>query len=1266
MKTKILIAFLSVWGVGRLFGQTIITDTIYFDTGGIDSYTNNQATTTNYGTDTSLWVYYDYGSPTKSYSSFLKGDYSAIPTDAIVLKATLKMYALNTSNGADHSMNILRLTSSWNEGTITHSNQPSTTTTHMPTIPSASCSNVGWQSFDISLITQHHVEFPTQNFGFRLSQTSLTGSVDKGVKYASTEHANSSLRPYIIIQYYVPNFARVYLQNGKDARVYSGGRGTNYGSDTSLMVNWESSGKANRTFLYADLSSIPRDAVVSKANLYMYAYNVDNTVSHPMYVEGVTSSGWGESAITWDNQPTVTSVNRSSITHSQTASTGWQQFSVTALAQTSVWSPEKNYGWRVALQSESGTSNMGVKYYSSEAVTNSRRPYLFVEYVNPIEIEGYVNHCSPGVNDGSITNLQISGGCGLYKSYNWYRYYNGTYTGVENGTFVENAEVSDLTDGLYMLLVTDWRGVTGHQFFMVGKENAVTNIQFIGISRNYIEDSFVAYTKATGDSTTTGGGSTTVGCHSSTAYNSKSYIAYHLDWDPSLEFTSCRHAFKNKGGCYQNSLSDNDAWLSIVTEPWGEYTVNWSNRPSASDTLKVYIPTTTVNGYEQRNDTIDILSMVPYWQEHPDEYYGIEFALNTYDQPQLAHRDYGSSDYQSHNMIVSFTVKPKIETVFHDSLGLGDITVNAPAGELPYTYLIGTDSLPDLSQIWNFIKDSTQIDSTFFFQGKSQTRNYVYSGLQAGEYFVGVYDNSGSKIFEQKTTLSPELIAYYTVNVSETDQGVQVASPATSGLLTFLAELPSNDEGGFTVNVDSLNGQVIVGLNKLNDTIPYLYRLFEYAIHYDSTGRFEIRKSGALLSSGTVTIGDQFKMLKQDDSIYVYKNGTVQYKDPYNPLDGDYKLEASLKGPDAYLSKPSLIGSFLKPKYIKWTVVHPDCPDDEGSFSVILPTTYFKYQFVSFSITDLQSGLIVQSGTTSGTFNLPIGYYSISWQYYTYVGGVYYTSTSSGYSEFTIGYPMVWDFVYPDDNMNQLIGSNTITPINPIQYGYATCLNLTPVTTDYWYSFNVSRKSMSPSYHSVDIDLSNTLGTAMSLHVEPYLWPGVLTRYVQLNSGTPVMVNNSFSFVIQSESSGFTVRNCGNVILPVSGVPAPNPISGALQINVSEIGKVYLSDNIVSFCDGEAELVYCTPFKSLQGGYYLVPADDVLHFEFYEEYTKAGNLNFTVKDQTNTSVTGLAVMGEEFGDNRYHLDVSSIVAGFYILEIRNDKNEVWYLRFEVQ
>ena len=93
---------------------------------------------------------------------------------------------------------------------------------------------------------------------------------------------------------------------------------------------------------------------------------------------------------------------------------------------------------------------------------------------------------------------------------------------------------------------------------------------------------------------------------------------------------------------------------------------------------------------------------------------------------------------------------------------------------------------------------------------------------------------------------------------------------------------------------------------------------------------------------------------------------------------------------------------------------------------------------------------------------------------------------------------------------------------------------------------------------------------------------------------------------------------------------------------------------------------FVEPKREIEGGYFLVPTDDILRFEFFEEYAEEGLLNYKVKNYMGAVQTGLDDLEEIFGDNRYLLDVSTLTAGYYILEIVNDKGENWFIRFKVQ
>ncbi len=92
------------------------------------------------------------------------------------------------------------------------------------------------------------------------------------------------------------------LEPVADAHVYASSPGSNYGLLQELIVDRSN----HRTFLRFDLSTVPGADNLLYAALEMivftgFAYGGDGTV----YVEEAASDAWGETTITWSNQPGV-------------------------------------------------------------------------------------------------------------------------------------------------------------------------------------------------------------------------------------------------------------------------------------------------------------------------------------------------------------------------------------------------------------------------------------------------------------------------------------------------------------------------------------------------------------------------------------------------------------------------------------------------------------------------------------------------------------------------------------------------------------------------------------------------------------------------------------------------------------------------------------------------------------------------------------------------------------------------------------------------
>ena len=108
---------------------------------------------------------------------------------------------------------------------------------------------------------------------------------------------------------------------------------------------------------------------------------------------------------------------------------------------------------------------------------------------------------------------------------------------------------------------------------------------------------------------------------------------------------------------------------------------------------------------------------------------------------------------------------------------------------------------------------------------------------------------------------------------------------------------------------------------------------------------------------------------------------------------------------------------------------------------------------------------------------------------------------------------------------------------------------------------------------------------------------------------------------------------------------------------------------------------YAHLHKSINGGYYYL-IGNTLKFTYDEEYSTTGtgpNLSYMIYDKGNNLIAGFDALGnslqngspaleKNFGYNQYYMDLSNVSLNqgeYYVLEVRNDKNDVKYLRFRL-
>ena len=76
-------------------------------------------------------------------------------------------------------------------------------------------------------------------------------------------------------------------------------------------------------------------------------------------------------------------------------------------------------------------------------------------------------------------------------------------------------------------------------------------------------------------------------------------------------------------------------------------------------------------------------------------------------------------------------------------------------------------------------------------------------------------------------------------------------------------------------NLIDFSADIIIGFNKEYDTIPYVDSLYEYGIRFNAAfAGFDVIKSGTVIATGGATVGDQFRLVKDQGEIIVYQNET--------------------------------------------------------------------------------------------------------------------------------------------------------------------------------------------------------------------------------------------------------------------------------------------------------------------------------------------------------------------------------------------------------
>ncbi|HKR03163.1 MAG TPA: DNRLRE domain-containing protein [Bacteroidia bacterium] len=142
--------------------------------------------------------------------SLIQFDLSAIPAGATITDARLSLYNNPTSDEGGHFTSFFnpntsvlqRITSSWDELTVTWNTQPTVSNLNKVTLSATTSSHQNFLNIDVRALVADMLLHPTTSFGFRLKLT--TEKKFRKLIFASSDHATASIRPKLVVTYSGP------------------------------------------------------------------------------------------------------------------------------------------------------------------------------------------------------------------------------------------------------------------------------------------------------------------------------------------------------------------------------------------------------------------------------------------------------------------------------------------------------------------------------------------------------------------------------------------------------------------------------------------------------------------------------------------------------------------------------------------------------------------------------------------------------------------------------------------------------------------------------------------------------------------------------------------------------------------------------------------------------------------------------------------------------------------------------------------------------
>lgn len=612
-----------------------------------------------------------------------------------------------------------------------------------------------------------------------------------------------------------------------------------------------------------------------------------------------------------------------------------------------------------------------------------------------------------------------------------------------------------------------------------------------------------------------------------------------------------------------------------------------------------------------------------------------------------------------------------IESFYDSEINRGQIEINVPDGfNGPFHYLIGTEDFIDLNLLFTTVRDSIgyPIDSTFL-EAKEASSNFSFDDLRPGVYFISVLDSSNRTILKETVIINQEfLLADNTSLHKEGNLFIAEEDNTFADFPLFISKEAS--QKSYAVQLFDVIEEQYFGFG-LDTVVMTSKEDIRYG-YYVSKGQAFPIIDGEISDNGFWILEKSILELAFDKGRIDYSVNSKQiYTDSINfQALGDTKLNLKHGLSKAQLIfNPIIVNLVLFPFHDFDINVTPIlCTEELSSVEIDFNISggYFYTPVYSIYNVTASDGTIVGNVIPNSTVtieDLPPGLYEISGTIHFNPNFFLFPPIVQNITEyFVVGYPIDWvnkiDTEYDDTDESLTRIGNTL--VNPL--GYASTNNNiiesgsswvdfkikddVGFSTD-WYIFEWSSSPLS-QYTTNGTLLFVTYGSSLTIIAQGNYYP--ISSYF----------SESDRLRIEYDSDFITISRNG---ADITSFPASSTDFKRLNAFILNLDNAIY--DVYSNMNCEKTPIYAKVERKLRGVRYK-PLNKKVYFYYGEEYLDSdGGLNYRVMDENrneaiNNSSQNLVNI---YGDNRCSVDISSLAAGSYILEVQNDKKERFYLRF---